>query len=176
MHNELRDRVHQLNVQAGWWTNIQTNESILETRNRPEMMLLTMSELCEATHTPNDPDSHVPQFSVFKVELADAAIRTLDQAGADGIELDDAQYQFTDVNNWFYELTNLICHDALQAYRKNKTEAYHEAVGKFYKGLFALAERTDFDLIEVIEAKLEYNANRADHKIENRLKGDGKKI
>ena len=32
-----------------------------------------------------------------------------------------------------------------------------------------------FDLMEVINAKRDYNAKRADHKVENRLKDDGKK-
>ena len=42
--------------------------------------------------------------------------------------------------------------------------------------IFDLAESRKFNLGETIYEKLEYNKNRADHKIDNRLKEGGKKF
>ena len=42
--------------------------------------------------------------------------------------------------------------------------------------IFDLAESKNFNLGETIYEKLEYNKNRADHKIKNRLKEGGKKF
>ena len=42
--------------------------------------------------------------------------------------------------------------------------------------IFDLAESQNFNLGETIYEKLEYNKNRADHKINNRLKDGGKKF
>lgn len=180
MHNILRDRVHQASVNAGWWTNLATGESILETRNRPEMMLLTVSELCEAIEDPWSADSHLPDELSLHTEIADAAIRTLDQAGGDGIDLDlipDPEVlALALADYWFEELVVIIGSKALEAYRKGRTEQYHQAMNLFYHKLFEVADFYGFDLMPVIEKKLAYNAQRADHKVENRLAEGGKKI
>lgn len=42
--------------------------------------------------------------------------------------------------------------------------------------IFDYAGGFKYNLREAVLEKLEYNANRADHKIENRMKGDGKKF
>lgn len=177
-HNELRDRVHAANVKAGWWSNLQTGESIIETRNRPEMMLLTVSELCEAVEDPWSADSHLPDELSLHTEIADAAIRILDQAGGDGIDLDiipDAD-ELALKEYWFEEIVVIIASKALEAYRKGRTEQYHAAINLFYHKLFEVADFYGFDLMPVIEKKLAYNAQRADHKIENRMAEGGKKI
>ena len=177
-HNILRDRVHQANVAAGWWTDLKTNQSILETRNRPEMMLLTISELCEAVEDPWSADSHLPDELSLHTEIADAAIRVLDQCGSDKIDLDtvpnDDDLALTEY--WFEDLVVIIGSKALEAYRKGRTEQYHQAMNLFYHKLFEVADFYGFDLMPVIEKKLAYNAQRADHKIENRLADGGKKI
>lgn len=176
-HNAMRDETHAANVTAGWWSNIETGESILETRNRPEMLCLITSELVEAYTDGFEPDGHLPEYPAFHVEIADAAIRVLDLAGADQIDLEVGESQAV-IGNPVNDLMNvvvLISGHALEGYRKSNTEKYHSAIQDAYATFYRIAEVYDFDLLEVIEAKKAYNANRADHKIENRLKEDGKK-
>lgn len=179
MHNKLRDKIHAANVEAGWWTNISTNESIVETRNRPEMLCLIGSEMIEAYTDGFAPDGHLPDFPAFHVEIADTAIRILDLAGADQIDLENpkskSQAAVGVPQSDVMTVLTLIVGHALEGYRKSNTQKYHEAVASAYATLWEIAKVYQFDLMEVIEAKVKYNANRADHKIENRLKEDGKK-
>jgi hypothetical protein len=176
-HNELRDRIHIGNVNAGWWSDFKTGESILATRNRPEMLCLIVSELVEAWQDGFQPDGHLPQYIAFNVEIADTAIRILDLAGGDEIDLTKGVSQPVTGNllNDVMSVIALIGGNALEGYRKTKTADYHQAVADAYATLWNIAKIYRFDLMEVIDAKAAYNANRADHKIENR-KAEGGKI
>lgn len=180
--NELRDQIHQANVKAGWWTNIETGESILETRNRPEMLCLIGSELIEAYIDGVQPDGHLPEYKAYEVELADAAIRIMDLAGGDQIDLTLGNADSKDVcGNPVYDLMEVMSYivgDALEGYRKGRMEEYRLAVANAFALIQKMARsfEYDFDLKEVIDAKVAYNARRADHKVENRLKSDGKKL
>ncbi len=115
--NEIMHECHSRNLEAGWYTNIETGERI--ERNVPEMLCLIHSEISEGLegHRKNLQDTHLSHRKMLEVELADAIIRIADLAG--------------------------------------------------YLG---------FDLGGAYKEKVLYNANRADHKIENRLKDDGKKF
>lgn len=179
MINDFRDRVHAANVEAGWWTDLETNTSILETRNRPEMLCLIISEVSEAFLGGFEPDSHLPQFPAFHTELADAAIRILDQAGADKIDLEISGEIPEPTGNPLNDcmtLTVIISSYALEGWRKSKTEKYHAAMLQAFHFILKCQEVYDFNLWEVMEAKMAYNAQREDHKIENRKQADGKKF
>ena len=123
--SELQDLVHHRNQVAGWWTDLNTGESLKSNageppkRNVPEMLCLVHSEVSEAMegYRKNLMDDKLPHRSMLEVELADAVIRILDMCGGLGLDLEGAIFE-----------------------------------------------------------KLEYNANRADHKIENRLKEDGETV
>lgn len=178
MINNMRDQIHLANRAAGWWTNIQTGESILETRNRPEMLCLIGSELVEAFEDGFAPDSHLPEYPAFHVEIADAAIRIFDLAGADQIDLENDGVAHTVTGQSLNDVMIVMClvvGHALEGYRKTNTEKYHFAIASAFKTLFKISELYEFNLLDVIDAKAYYNANRADHKVENRLKDDGKK-
>lgn len=123
--SELTHLIHDLNVKAGWWNNLETGEDLTSKqgeqpkRNIPEMLCLVHSEVSEAMegHRKNLMDDKLPHRSMLEVELADAVIRILDMCGGLGLDLEGAIFE-----------------------------------------------------------KLAYNQQREDHKIENRLKSDGKKF
>ena len=178
--NTKRDAVHAANVEAGWWTDLNTGQSILDTRNRPEMLCLITSELCEAVVDGFAPDSHLPQYPAVQVEIADAAIRILDLAGAEQIDLTAGDKHrvvlLGDLMKDTMAIVILVSSYALEGVRKGKTDLYHQSLADAYTSLWHFADVYEFDLKEVIDAKMEYNANRADHKIENRKAEGGKKI
>lgn len=115
--NDLCADIHADNIKAGWWTDMHTGESILETRNVPEILMLIVSEVAEAMegYRKDLMDDKLPHRKMMEVELADAVIRIADLCGAKG-----------------------------------------------------------YDLGGAIAEKRAYNANREDHKLENRIKPGGK--
>jgi NTP pyrophosphatase (non-canonical NTP hydrolase) len=124
--NELVTDIHKGNVDAGWWTDLTTGETLLgkdqygrDRRNVGELLCLVHSEVSEAMegYRKGLMDDKLPHRSMLEVELADTIIRICDIAGAHGLDLGGA-----------------------------------------------------------IVEKREFNASRADHKKENRLKADGKKF
>lgn len=180
LHKQLSKEIHQANVDAGWWTNLVTNEKL--ERNFGEMVALAHSELSECWEgmALDCADDHLSDYPMYQVEIADACIRVYDILGG----LFDEPYflsfytiqnDFTDADERLVYLHYLIS-QALEAFRKSRKV---ECFGYFYRFLdscFTWAVDDDFDLEEVIRAKCEYNKQRADHKIENRLKENGKKI
>lgn len=122
--NELVKEIHSKNIEAGWWNNPETGESLLNQSFTPYVigtkMLLVHTELSEATegYRKNLMDDKLPHRSMIEVELADAVIRILDLAGAAGVT----------------------------------------------------------DLGGAIQEKREFNKTRSDHKVENRVKKNGKKF
>jgi NTP pyrophosphatase (non-canonical NTP hydrolase) len=86
--NRLATQTHHANIK--WWQNIQTGEPIV--RNRPEMMMLIVSEIAEAMegYRKNLPDDKLPHRSMEEVEMADALIRILDYCAGHGLDLGGA--------------------------------------------------------------------------------------
>ena len=89
----LQEKIHQGNVDAGWWTDLDTLQSLAEEcriRTRfgkalvAEKLVLIHSEISEAMEAArkNLKDDKLPHRRGVEVELADAVIRILDLAGA----------------------------------------------------------------------------------------------
>ena len=89
-------------ISRGWWDDLKTGERLdvdYPAGERPkgskaigEIVSLIHSEISEAYegHRKNKMDDHLPQFTSFEVELADAMIRILDAAGGLNLRLEAA--------------------------------------------------------------------------------------
>lgn len=94
----LQEKIHQGNVDAGWWADLDTMQSLAEEcriRTRfgkalvAEKLVLIHSEVSEAMEgaRKNLMDDKLPHRKMIEVELADAVIRILDLAGALHLDL-----------------------------------------------------------------------------------------
>jgi NTP pyrophosphatase (non-canonical NTP hydrolase) len=89
--NLLQDACHGASRQAGWW-----GDHIPELRGRTRLGLALsaekLSEVSEAMEglRKDAQDTHLQHRKMFEVELADAAIRIFDLAGAMGFDLGGA--------------------------------------------------------------------------------------
>src|ERR1700748_2420590 len=88
--NDLRDDIHQRNVEAGWWSDLETGER--KERNFGELLALVHSELSEALegYRKNLNDDHLKTRPMVEVEFSDAMIRLLDMAGGFGYDIGGA--------------------------------------------------------------------------------------
>lgn len=158
--------VYLRNVKAGWWTNIETGEP--KKRNVGELFMLMTTELAEAfeSYIAKSADDKLPQYPGVGVEMGDLIIRIADFCGAvaagNVVEYDPGA--FNPGSAMFAE----VCHVAARYEAIRKTDA---AKGDTEGGDFLPA----MSIGEMVDAKLAFNATREDHKIENRLKADGKR-
>lgn len=85
----IEDRAHAEAVARGWWTDIETGESLIGKRNVGEMLMLIVSEASEAmeSHRKNENDDKLPHRPGIEVELADAIIRIGDLGRALGLDV-----------------------------------------------------------------------------------------
>ncbi len=98
--NACVDACHGRAVAAGWWNDLKTGESLLKTRNVPEMLCLIHSEISEAMegYRKGLKDDKLPHRSMFEVEMADALIRIFDLAGSQGFDLGGAMIEKMEYN------------------------------------------------------------------------------
>lgn len=159
--------VYARNLKAGWWTNIENGEP--KKRNVGELFILFVTEIAEAylSYVDNNAkDDKLTEHCGIGVELADLGIRWADFCGAAlaGNIIEHDPFIHNPAEAMFREISDIAMkYDAMR-----KTP---EAVGETETAEFL----PSFDVALMTDAKLAFNANRPDHKIENRLKEDGKR-
>jgi len=90
--NSAAEYCNYLATKSGWWTDLETGDTLVNKRNRPEMLMLMVSELSEAMEglRKNKMDDHLSHRRMEEVELADCCIRIFDYAWAHGYDLGGA--------------------------------------------------------------------------------------
>lgn len=157
--------VYARNLKAGWWTNIE--DGTPKKRNVGELFMLMVTELAEAYdgYVSGAPDGKLPEYPELGVEMGDLMIRIADFCGA--LLAGNIVASSEAVNpgdRMFQEVCMIARH--YESIRKTP-----EAVGEPETGEHIPAQ----DVAIMVDRKLDFNAKREDHKIENRLKADGKK-
>lgn len=158
--------VYARNLKAGWWTDIATG--LPKKRNVGELFILMVTELAEAykAYCDNEQDDKLPQYPGVGVEMGDLLIRVADFCGAiyAGNVIEYNPFAINPGDRMFREIVAIA--DRYEAIRKTP-----EAIGEIETTAFL----PSMDIAMMTDEKLAFNANRPDHKIENRLKDDGKR-
>lgn len=175
-YNEQAKRIHKLNYQ--WWHDQNGNKL---DRNRNCLLMLVVTELAEACEGIRKDlnDDHLPQYKMATVELGDARIRLLDYSGGYNIEIPDHSHynSFIDeldddiesqAEGLMYIVTGIsdICYGDEEGYN----------IRYVLNSIAKYSERFNHDIDNAERDKLIYNKTRLDHRIENRMKENGKKI
>lgn len=157
--------VYGRNLKAGWWTDISTGQP--KKRNVGELFMLMVTELAEAYdgYLTREPDDKLPEYPGLGVEMGDLLIRVADFCGALAA---GNIVEHTSTRNPGDEMFGEVVEIARRYESIRKTP---EAVGDPEAGELLPAQ----DVAVMVDAKLAFNAKREDHKIENRLKEDGKR-
>lgn len=174
-------RVHAANEK--WWRDLATGEPI--ERDEGELYALMASELSEALEgeRKNLDDTHLPQFKMAGVEMVDFSIRVLDYTGRRGITLIDHIDISRERFPWV--LINPTSNRAGVIWKMHKRLAETFNMTRIQQGSsfsFLIAdarlycEMFGYPFDEAYEAKMLYNASRADHSHEARKLADGKKF
>ncbi len=169
----LSAQIHAINVSKGFWPDNVAD------RNVGEALALIHSELSEAYEfvLNGQFDDKLTQYPGWQVEIADAAIRTLDLGGAHDISFDfltRATIQLNPLTSFIEDTTYLhkLTSNVLEAHRKNAVTTtdptYGSTTTMLYKVLladllaafFQVGLKYDFDLLEIIDAKVAFNKGR----------------
>ena len=170
-HNEYRDQFHTQSKDMGWWANSHLGHI------KPVKMMLIVSEVSEAD-TADGPDDKLPQYPGRGVELADAAIRLYDLLGWYKKDIPSELPHSSLVALLGSEAQHLLVINevsaAMEADRKGLKQLAADHLTVALAFVWSIAMVNHFDLVEIMEAKIEFNRNRPDHQPEQRSAANGK--
>lgn len=169
--NDFSARIHKQNI--GWWTNPSTGQP--ELPNRLGRVALMISEVSEALEGERKDlmDDKLPHRRMAEVEMADTYIRILDYCGGFGVHLVARDYAFEIPDHKGEALFRLM--RLLTGIGDDSKTSQSGWAGLSLAYIEAYCAKFGYDLFGAIKEKLEYNANREDHKHEQRTQPGGKK-
>jgi hypothetical protein len=189
------DLCHGAAKEAGWWNDLQTGEPVV--RNTGEILMLAVSEITEAIEAWENRamDDKLPTRRGVEVELADFCIRTFDTMTGLGhrdafvLALDTLDRRNVPCvgadggppgEKRFFGIVRHLA-DAMEADRKKAMSVSVPTIpglvmhtAQAVRATIKLATLVDADLPGAMRDKLAYNAQREDHKVENRRVAGGK--
>lgn len=188
---------HKAALDGGWWTDLATGESMVGKRDYIQLCGLIMTETSEAFEGGAEPDDKLPSRMAFEVELADALIRCSDTSVGCGLDLTDdfdrleegsdvdeeiikRLPMFCDVRNTMHRalavsLINLQISKSMEGHRKRDVAKQKHHMAMAISAIIVSSVEFRMNVRHAMLEKLAYNAQREDHKIENRRKAGGKK-
>jgi len=174
--HHLATEIHRQNVDAGWWNDWFDKAERYETA-----MCLVVTELAEAAEGSrrNLMDDHLPHHKMVHVEIADAAIRLLDLAGAYHVML--AGQRFDEQVEGSLDVLKQAPNDLAAIYCVMQsaaiiTDRRVSVIRVSLAAVVAFSKLKDFDLWSIVEEKRAYNRTRADHKPIARAGEHGKRF
>lgn len=188
----IRDLCHEIhadNVAAGWWTDLETGESLVGRRNVGEMLMLCVSEICEGAEglASDLMDDKLPHRQMIEVELADFLIRSFDLCG--GLQIIDLtatafdyarprlQEVYQPIATPQDYLLRIICFvsAAMEHHRKGRRDTMAVPLAYAMHGALILGEILELDAMGAVSEKRAFNRTRADHQVDNRRAAGGKR-
>lgn len=181
--------VHERAVAAGWWTDLTTGESTIGLRDFISMCGLIITELTEAYdgYLISAKDDKLPDRPQLEVELADSFIRMGDTSYGCGVNLAAGLaavldgplpfIPFTPTSGMAHRMMTTVgfISYAIEGHRKRDVIKRDINMVKAMLCIMVIGGDAGLDVRGAVTEKVAFNAQRPDHKMENRLKDGGKK-
>jgi NTP pyrophosphatase (non-canonical NTP hydrolase) len=197
--NTRAAQTHLKNCTAGWWTAlkdvpaISAGDALHGKRNVGELLMLCVSEVAEGAEGWRESlmDDKLPDREMIEVELADVVIRVLDLSGSASLDLDGATLDLQNAGltehlhgqNMEGYLLLLVCEfaAAMEGHRKSapdrklpQRQAFEVRLAAALLLVGEIAAEFELDVEGAIIEKEAFNAQREDHKLEQRRLAGGK--
>jgi hypothetical protein len=172
--NGLAKSIHANNVKVGWWEGSQA--CIFQ------KIQMASTEIAEATEgaRKNLMDDKLPHRKMEEVELADVFIRVLDVGGRMDLRyvVSWIETEWCDssksVGMQHLGINKALIQFAVQVYRDSPAPVLSKYYSTIINCILIVASNRNYDIMAAVHEKMGFNATRADHKLENRAKDNGK--
>jgi hypothetical protein len=172
--DKLAKSIHANNVKVGWWEVGQT--CIFQ------KIQMASTEIAEATEgaRKNLMDDKLPHRKMEEVELADVFIRVLDLGGRMDLRYVGSwiETEWCDSSNSLgmqhLGINKALIQFAGHAYRNSPAPTLSAYYSTIINCIRLVASNRNYDIMAAMHEKMEFNVTRPDHKLENRIKKNGK--
>jgi hypothetical protein len=166
-YKQMQPAIYKQNCEKGWHTG---------KRSQAQFICLFHSEVSEGVEGLRKLllDTHLTEFPMVVVEMADTAIRILDYLGSKKVNWDDGLSEWKLTDDLPTNLANLhACISEAWMQRGNLFHTYQLQRAAVLAYRIVAAE--GYSMEQILEAKVQYNKNRPDHDPAVRDAAGGKK-